>query len=66
MSAENKDVYTVGSYVTDTGVHITVRHPILTQDEYERRLNHARGALLHLYEVCMKLGIPWQDDEGDE
>ena len=57
---------TVQTFVTDKGVKITVRRPILPPEERERRENRIKQAMCKLYENCRKAGIPWPGDPGYE
>ena len=41
-----------------------VRHPILTREEYERRLRRVGAAMLHLYAYCLEHDIPWDDSKA--
>lgn len=44
---------------------IRVRHPILTREEYARRLERIRKAQNKLYLYCLQNNIPWAGDNGE-
>lgn len=56
---ENNDQYTSKTYTSSSGVIVTVRHPILTPEERERRENRIKAAMCRLYEECVKQGVEW-------
>ena len=66
MMKKENDQYTEESFVTETGVHVTIRRPILTPEERKRREDRIRKALCKFYEECRKHGIPWKGDPGYE
>ena len=61
---QDTDQYTEESFISPTGVHITVRRPILTPEERKRREDRVKQAMCTLYEECCKQGIPWPGDPG--
>ncbi|MDE5563720.1 MAG: hypothetical protein K2I93_01075 [Oscillospiraceae bacterium] len=56
---KNNDQYTSKTYTSSTGVIVTIRRPILTPEERERRENLAKAAMCRLYEECVKQGVEW-------
>lgn len=60
-SKPEKEVW--GEWIESSGlqgqIH-KVRHPILPPEEYERRRRAEVKAARHMYDYCMKNGIPWE------
>ncbi len=56
---KNNDLYTSKTYTSSTGVIVTIRHPILTPEERERRETRIKKAMCQLYEECVKQGVEW-------